>query len=127
MALDQGAVVRDDSAPADQWKPAKSVADFEKAMPSGTKILAYPRELPQEALTGAVRIPGAKLPGSAQLMLVPPQGLLLEDPVLAAQRSGGQTALVGGREPLSAGGNAWLQPRSMDELIARLKDHGISE
>ncbi|MGW4795313.1 hypothetical protein ACWEPC_23160 [Nonomuraea sp. NPDC004297] len=49
MALDQGAVIRDDSLPADQWQPAKGVADFEQAMPAGTKILAYPKDLAQEA------------------------------------------------------------------------------
>ncbi|MGW0801920.1 hypothetical protein [Nonomuraea sp. NPDC002799] len=127
VAFDQGAVIRDDSVPVEQWKPAKSIADFEKAMPSGTKVLAYPREPPLEAVTGAVRIPGDWLPQSARLMLIPPQGLVLEDPVLAATRSGDQTALIGGREPLTAGGGGWLEPKNMDELIARLKQHGIAE
>ncbi|MEV5591938.1 helix-turn-helix domain-containing protein, partial [Nonomuraea pusilla] len=55
IAFDQGPVIRDASAPAKRWKPAKSVADFEKAVPSGTRVLAYPREMPSGALTGPVR------------------------------------------------------------------------
>ncbi|MFD9946288.1 hypothetical protein ACFWYW_30510 [Nonomuraea sp. NPDC059023] len=127
IALDQGAVIRDDSLPVGQWKPDKSIADFEKAMPSGTKILAYPREMPNEALSGPVKLPGDKLPRGARLMTVPPQGLVLEDPGLATQRASGQTSLVGGREPLGAGGGGWLEPKTMNELITRLRQHGITE
>ncbi|MFI6537944.1 hypothetical protein ACIBHY_36210 [Nonomuraea sp. NPDC050547] len=127
IALDQGAVIRDDSLPAGRWKPDKTIADFEKAMPSGTRILAYPRELPKEALSGPVKRSGDRLPKGARLMTVPPQGLVLEDPGLAAQRATGQTSLVGGREPLGVGGAGWLEPKSMDELIARLQQHGIAE
>ncbi|MFI9555816.1 hypothetical protein [Nonomuraea endophytica] len=127
IALDQGAVIRDDSLPAGQWKPGKSIADFEKAMPTGTEILTYPREMPQEALSGPVKLPGDRLPPGARLMTVPPQGLVLEDPALATQRATGQTSLVGGREPLEVGGDGWLEPKSMDELIARLRQHGITE
>ncbi|MEV5591494.1 hypothetical protein AB0L05_38605 [Nonomuraea pusilla] len=60
-------------------------------------------------------------------MAIPPQGLVLEDPVLAARRSGSRTALVGGRVPLTDGGAGWLEPRTMDELVARLKRHGVTE
>jgi hypothetical protein len=120
IALDQGGVTREDSLLADRWKPARSVADFEKAMPTGTRVLAYPRELPPEALTGAVRLPGDELPRSARLMVLPPQGLVLEDP---ARRSDGRAALIGGREPLTGG---WLEPKDMDELVARLKRHGFT-
>ncbi|MFG1755707.1 hypothetical protein [Streptosporangium sandarakinum] len=126
IALDQGAVIRDDALPAEQWKPEKSVADFEKALPTGTKILAFPREIPSTAI-GAIRIAGQALPQGARLMTVPPQGLVLEDPGLAAQRTGNQSALVGGREPLRAGGVAWTEPKNLSELVARLKQHGISE
>lgn len=111
----------------DGWKPDKSTADFEKAMPSGTRILAYPREMPNEALSGPVKLPGDRLPRGARLMTVPPQGLILEDPALAKQEADGQTSLVGGREPLGAGGGGWLEPKTMDELIARLRQHGITE
>lgn len=127
IALDQGAVIRDDSLPAGRWKPGKSITDFEKAMPSGTKILAYPREMPKEALTGPIKLGGDGLPRGARLMTVPPQGLVLEDPGLTTQRATGQTSLVGGREPLGVGGSGWLEPKSMDELIARLRQHGITE
>nr|WP_152992385.1 hypothetical protein [Nonomuraea pusilla] len=127
IAFDQGPVIRDESVPPERWKPAKSVADFEKAMPAGTKVLAYPREMPPEASTGAVRVPGDPLPRDARLMVIPPQGLVLEDPVLAARRSGSRTALVGGRVPLTDGGAGWLEPRTMDELVARLKRRGVTE
>ncbi|GAA4071051.1 hypothetical protein [Nonomuraea soli] len=127
IALDQGAVTQNDSEPADEWIPEKSVADFEKAMPTGTRILAYPREMPQDALAGATRITGDRLPRGARLMTVPPQGLVLEDPTLAKQRAANQTALVGGREPLATGGAGWYEAKTMDELIGRLKAHGYSE
>ncbi|MFF0572654.1 hypothetical protein [Streptosporangium saharense] len=126
IALDQGAVIRDDALPAEQWKPEKNITDFEKALPAGTRILAFPREVPNEA-TGSIRLAGQPLPKGARLMTIPPQGLVLEDPALLAQRAVGQSALVGGREPLSAGGAAWTEPKNLDDLIARLKQHGISE
>ncbi|MEV4398286.1 hypothetical protein [Nonomuraea sp. NPDC049607] len=87
IELSQGGVISDPTVPVEQWKPRKSVEDFEKALPAGTKMLAFPRERPVQELE--VRDPGEPL-----LMLVPPQGLTSEDPQLVGQRSGG-TALVG--------------------------------
>jgi hypothetical protein len=80
IELSQGAVLSDPAVPANQWKPYKPVADFEKALPAGTKILAFPRERPKQEQ--AVIDPGVPLPAGAKLMLVPPQGLILEDPKL---------------------------------------------
>ncbi|YCK32841.1 hypothetical protein ACNF49_01670 [Actinomadura sp. ATCC 39365] len=124
IELSQGGVVSDPNVPVEQWKPRKSIADFEKALPVGTKMLAFPRERPVQELE--VHDPGEPLPRDAKLMLVPPQGLIFEDPQLVGQRSGG-TALVGGKERLSVGGEAWSSPRDMGELVARLKQHGITE
>lgn len=124
IELSQGGVVSDPAVPAEQWKPRKTVEDFEKALPSGTKMLAFPRERPVQELE--VHDPGEPLPPDAKLMLVPPQGLIFEDPQLLNQRSGA-TALVGGKERLSVGGEAWAAPKNMGELVARLKQHGITE
>ncbi|MEU7004533.1 hypothetical protein [Nonomuraea sp. NPDC046570] len=126
IALDQGAVIRDDAVPVDQWKPENSVQDFSTAMPSGTRILVFPNEFPKNAL-GKVRNTGDALPGRARLMSVPPQGIVLEDPELKARASGDQTALVGGREPLNVGGAAWLEPKNMNDLVTRLQQHGFTE
>ncbi|NUW44980.1 hypothetical protein [Nonomuraea rhodomycinica] len=126
IALDQGPVIRDDALPADQWKPEKDVQDFATAMPPGTRVLVFPREMPEGAL-GKVRDAGAALPPRAKLMSVPPQGIVLEDPALKARAIDGQTALVGGREPLNVGGSAWSEPKNMDELVARLKQRGFDE
>jgi hypothetical protein len=125
IELSQGAVLSDPAVPADQWKPYKSVSDFEKALPPGTKMLAFPRERPKHEQP--VVNPGAPLPDGAQLMLVPPQGLVMEDPQLSQQRSGESTALIGGLEPLNVGGAAWLQHKGVQELAAHLREQGFSE
>ncbi|MGC5015216.1 hypothetical protein ACLQ2R_31025 [Streptosporangium sp. DT93] len=125
VELDQGGVVSDPSIPVDQWKPRKSIEDFEKALPTGTKILVFPRERPRHEMP--VRSPGAPIPPKAKLMVVPPQGLVLEDPQLLQRQSGNTTALVGGQERLSAGGEAWSRLKNMSELIAHLKQKGFSE
>ncbi|WP_030910488.1 hypothetical protein [Streptosporangium amethystogenes] len=125
IELSQGAVLSDPTAPADQWKPYKSVADFEKALPAGTKILAFPRERPRQELSGVN--PGTPLPADAKLMLVPPQGLILEDPGLAQQRSDDSTALVGGLEKLNVGGAAWLKYKDIDSLVSHLRAQGFNE
>ncbi|MGW4406625.1 hypothetical protein ACWEJ6_21530 [Nonomuraea sp. NPDC004702] len=124
IELSQGGVVSDPKVPVEQWKPRRSVADFEEAFPVGTRMLAFPREHPGQELE--VHDPGEPLPPGAELMLVPPQGLIFEDPQLVGRRSGG-TALVGGKERLSVGGEAWSSARDMGELVARLKQHGITE
>ncbi|MGW3352181.1 hypothetical protein ACWDA3_53560 [Nonomuraea rubra] len=125
IELSQGGVVSDPAVPAEQWKPRKTIEDFEKALPAGTKILAFPRERPPHELE--LHSSGAPLPPGAKLMLVPPQGLVLEDPLLLRQRSGSGTALVGGRERLSIGGEAWSKPKDMGELVVSLKQHGFAE
>ncbi|MER7209930.1 hypothetical protein ABT340_22965 [Streptosporangium sp. NPDC000239] len=124
VELDQGAVVRDDSLPAEKWKPAKSVADFATAIPAGTKAMAFLAERPPHEQR--VLDAGEPLPARAHLMSAPPQGLVFEDPFLAA-RQPDRPALVGGKEPLDAAGRTpWLEPRNMTELIDRLKDKGFS-
>ncbi|WP_141704116.1 hypothetical protein [Planobispora rosea] len=125
IELSQGAVLSDPAVPADQWKPHKSVEDFEKALPAGTKILAFPRERPPHEQ--AVVDPGARLPAGARLMSVPPQGLILEDPQLALQRPDESTALVGGLEELNAGGAEWLKHRTVQELASHLRGQGFGE
>ncbi|ACZ86040.1 hypothetical protein Aros01_06095 [Streptosporangium roseum] len=125
IELDQGGVVSDPSVPAGQWKPRKSIEDFDKALPAGTKILVFPRERPRHEMP--VRSPGAPLPPEAKLMVVPPQGLVLEDPQLLQRQSGDATALVGGQERLSVGGEAWFKPKNMGELVTHLKQRGFSE
>jgi hypothetical protein len=125
IELSQGAVLSDPAVPATEWKPYKSVADFEKALPAGTKILAFPRERPKQEQ--AVVDPGAPLQAEAKLMLVPPQGLILEDPQLAQQRSGESTALVGGLEDLNVGGAAWLKFRDIQSIVSHLRGQGFNE
>jgi len=125
IELSQGAVLSDPAVPADQWKPYKSVSDFEKALPPGTRILAFPRERPEQEQP--VVNPGAPLPKGAQLMLVPPQGLILEDPQLPRPQSGESTTLIGGLEPLNVGGAAWLRYEGVQELVSHLKEQGFAE
>ncbi|MCF6475393.1 hypothetical protein FAF44_44605 [Nonomuraea sp. MG754425] len=125
IELSQGAVLSDPAVPADQWKPYKSVSDFEKALPAGTKVLAFPRERPKQEQSIANL--GTPLPPGAQLMLVPPQGLILEDPQVSQQQSEGSTALIGGLEPLNVGGAAWLQYKSVQELVSHLRNQGFTE
>ncbi|MFI6800418.1 hypothetical protein [Streptosporangium canum] len=125
IELDQGPVIRDDSLSPEKWKPAKSVKDFAKSIPAGTRVMVFPAERP--AHEQKVHDAGGRLPTHARLMSVPPQGLVFEDPLLAQQKSG-QSALVGGKEPLGvAGESPWLEPKTMDELIDRLRRNGFSE
>ncbi|KAA9377769.1 hypothetical protein F5972_19455 [Microbispora cellulosiformans] len=124
IEFDQGAVIRDDALPPEQWRLEKSVADFERAIPTGTRVLVFPRERP--AYEQTVHAPGDPLPPGAKIMSIPPQGLVLEDPGLV--RLGSERTLVGGREPLRGGSTAaWLEPRTMDEMIERLRRAGFSE
>ncbi|GII01541.1 hypothetical protein Pta02_35490 [Planobispora takensis] len=125
IELSQGAVLSDPTLPADQWKPDKSVADFEKALPAGTGVLAFPRERP--AREQPVVDLGAPLPAGARLMSVPPQGLIFEDPQLARERPGGSTALLGGLEELGAGGAGWLGYETIRELVSHLRGRGFGE
>ncbi|MEU8206871.1 hypothetical protein [Streptosporangium sp. NPDC049046] len=125
VELDQGAVIRDDSLPPEEWKPERSVQDFATSIPAGTKVMIFPTERP--AYEQKVLDEGERLPAGARLMSVPPQGLVFEDPLLAQQKSG-QSALVGGKEPLGvAGRSPWLEPKSMSELVDRLRSKGFSE
>ena len=126
IALDQGAVIRDDALPVDQWKPEQGVEEFAAAMPPGTRILVFPREMPRGAL-GKILTPGDPVLAGAILMSVSPQGIVLEDPRLRSQATGDQTALIGGLEPLNVGGSAWTGQKNMDDLIAHLRQHGFNE
>ncbi|SEN67836.1 hypothetical protein [Nonomuraea pusilla] len=126
IELSQGAVLSQPNVPAKQWKPEKSVEDFEKALPVGTKVLVFPIERPVQELPMAN--PGAPLPANAQLMLLPPQGLILEDPQLAKQgATSGATSLVGGLEKLNVGGAGWLKYRDIQSLVDHLKAQGFKE
>ncbi|WP_433354510.1 hypothetical protein ACQP25_12935 [Microtetraspora malaysiensis] len=102
----------------------ESVADFAKRIPAGVRVLVFGGERPPYEM--GVRSPGAPLPDGAKVMGVHPQGLVLEDPRLV--RRGAERTLVGGREPLTGGSRAaWLEPRTMDEMIDRLRRFGFSE
>ncbi|MFI7538426.1 hypothetical protein [Streptosporangium sp. NPDC049376] len=125
IELSQGAVLSDPAVPPKQWKPYKTVADFEKALPVGTNVLAFPRERPGQEQP--VVDPGEPLPAGAELMLVPPQGLILEDPKLSRRQPSESTALVGGLEDLNVGGSAWLEQKNIQGMVSRLKEHGFDE
>ncbi len=101
------------------------VSRFAKRIPAGTRVLVFGGERPPYNM--GIRSPGDPLPEGAKIMGAHPQGLVLEDPGLV--RRGAERTLVGGREPLTAGGSrsAWLEPRTMDEMIDRLRRHGFSE
>ncbi|MEV0968058.1 hypothetical protein [Microtetraspora glauca] len=102
----------------------ESVADFEEAIPTGTRVLVFPRERPPYNM--GIRSQGDPLPDGAKIMAVHPQGLVIEDPGLVCQ--GAERTLVGGYEPLTGGSRAaWLEPRTMDEMIDRLRRYGFSE
>ncbi|MCC5578977.1 hypothetical protein IMZ11_25450 [Microtetraspora sp. AC03309] len=124
IEFDQGAVIRDDSVPVEQWKIERSPADFEKSIPTGTRVLLFGSERPP--YEQSVYDPGDPLTDGAKIMAVGPQGLVLEDPGLVQLRA--ERTLVGGREPLKGGRRAaWLEPKTMDQMIDRLKKHGFSE
>ncbi|MER6830333.1 hypothetical protein ABT352_30395 [Streptosporangium sp. NPDC000563] len=125
--LFRGAVVRDESKKAEEWLPRKTLEDFEKAIPTGTRTVVFAAEhIPYE---DPLVKPGAAIPDDAVLTSPPPQGLVFEDQTLVQQKSAGGQTLVGGIEPLDVAGtrSGWAEPKSMDDLIARLKSHGFSE
>ncbi|GAA3111638.1 hypothetical protein [Streptosporangium carneum] len=124
--LYRGAVVRDESKKPEEWLPRKSPENFEKSIPAGTRATVFVNEhIPYE---GAVVKPGAALPENAVLTSPPPQGLVFEDQRLVQQNKADGQVIVGGIEPLDVAGtrSGWLEPKNMDELIARLKLHGFS-
>ncbi|MER6170302.1 hypothetical protein [Streptosporangium sp. NPDC001681] len=126
VELFRGAVIRDDSKKPEEWVPKKSMEDFEKSIPTGTKAMVFAADhIPYE---GEVVKPGAAVSADAILTTPPPQGLVFEDQTLVQQKSSGGQTLVGGIEPLDVAGtrSGWAEPKSMDDLIARLKGHGFS-
>ncbi|WP_146607683.1 hypothetical protein [Spongiactinospora gelatinilytica] len=125
IEFDQGAVIRDDPKPAEEWKPEKSVSDFEASIPTGTKVVVFLRARPP--YEQKIVHPGQPLPAGARIMSLPPQGLILEDSKLSARRNSDTSALVGGLEPLEDGGPAWLESKTVHDLVARLKSKGISD
>ncbi|TLP59525.1 hypothetical protein [Microbispora triticiradicis] len=124
IELDQGAVMRDDNLAPKDWKPIHPVSDFERAIPTGTPVLVFPRERPPHE--EKVQNLGDALPANAELMTVHPQGLLFEDPALMKRRDEDISALVGAFEDIRQGGEAWGEAKSMRDMMDRLKRNGIS-
>lgn len=124
--LFRGAVVRDGSKKPEEWLPRKSLEDFEKAIPTGTRAVVFAAgHIPHE---DPVVKPGAAVPDHAVLTSPPPQGLVFEDQTLARQEGAGGRTLVGGIEPLDVAGtrSGWMEPKNMDDLMSRLRGHGLS-
>ncbi|MEU4834638.1 hypothetical protein [Streptosporangium sp. NPDC023615] len=125
--LFRGAVVRDDFRKPEEWLPRKSLEDFEKSIPTGTRAVVFADErIPRE---DPVVKNGDAVPDDAVLTGPPPQGLVFEDQTRVRQKSAGDQTLVGGIEPLDVAGtrSGWTEPKNMDDLISRLKSHGFSE
>ncbi|MCC5575647.1 hypothetical protein IMZ11_08325 [Microtetraspora sp. AC03309] len=126
ILLSQGGAYRDDSTSVVGWRPRRTIEEFRKALPAGISVLAFAWErhdLHELPLMDA----GTQLREGTALLRVHPQGFILEDPGLAANRAPDESALVSGAERLTFGGGEWIRSKTLAEMVERLKRNGFGE